>query len=113
MTSEEGETPMVRPYVVTSRAKQGAAGSLPVETIVATSVHARTDHLKYERRFIADRCRSRPTSIVELATALDLALGVARLLVADLVAQGVLHHQETRDDEVEIIERLIKGISKL
>jgi hypothetical protein len=62
-------------------------------------------------RLCAERC-----SIAEVAAHLSLPLGVAKVLVADLVAEGLVVVQATLSDDAtvderrELIERVLSGL---
>jgi hypothetical protein len=64
---------------------------------------------------IARRCVE-PCSIAELAAHLSVPLGVAKVLVADLVAEGLVVAQATLSDDTtlderrELIERVLSGL---
>jgi hypothetical protein len=57
-----------------------------------------------------------PISVAEIAAHLATPLGVARVLVADLVAEGLVTVQDTLDEEAtvderrELIERVLSGL---
>jgi hypothetical protein len=59
---------------------------------------------------------ARPRSVAELAAHLSVPLGVAKVLVADLVAEGLvtvqatLTEESTVDERRELIERVLSGL---
>jgi hypothetical protein len=67
---------------------------------------------------IVELCVSRP-SVAEIAARLSLPLGVARVLVGDLVKQGYLRVLHTLDDHStleerrELIGRTLRGLRAL
>jgi hypothetical protein len=105
----------VRPYLVTS-GRSGTTERLRLESQVLSTSDGRAalDHLRYEYHDVVALC-VRPHAVAEVAAHLGLHLGVARVLVADLVAMGCLvvtAHTATRGiDEVRFIERVIHGLS--
>lgn len=67
---------------------------------------------------IVSLCRQSP-SVAEIASLMDLPLGVARVLVADLVAAGhvqvlaTLHENSTDSERRELIERVLSGLREI
>lgn len=69
----------------------------------------------YEKHAILARCRA-PVSVAELAATLGLHLGVARVLVGDLVAMGYLTARRPESGthrDAAIIERVIRGLQAI
>ncbi len=117
MTSDESdstdESSLIRPYVMTGGETRATASDLPLETVVTVSEGVEFDDLGFERHDIATLC-TKPTSIAELASRLDMPLGVARFLVSEMAAGGVLHTHETASaNDPELLEKLIEGIKAL
>lgn len=108
----DNEPPRVRPYVITGTNPGRELATLPLEALVATTASADLRQLVFERRTIADLCRSGPRSIGELASSLNVPLGVVGLLVADMAAIGDVEVCETGTD-TDLVERLIRGIAAL
>ncbi len=67
---------------------------------------------------IVTLCANRP-SVAEIASRLDVPLGVARVLVGDLVVSGyvrvltTLDDQASTDDRRELIGRTLRGLRAL
>jgi Protein of unknown function (DUF742) len=114
-----------RPYLLTGGRTEVDDPTVAMETIVVAARHAvrpaperdawravRSD----EKEAILALC-GRPLSVAEVAAQLRIPLGVARVLVADLIADGLLvssaaaGHELTQD--VALIERLIAGVAAL
>jgi hypothetical protein len=89
-----------------------AADSLRVETLVQTS--ADTGEAAFEAGRILQLCRT-PHSIAEVAANLQLPLGVARVLVGDLVAEDriIVHHNDPVDIELSVLTRMIDRVRSL
>lgn len=105
----------IRPYVITGGRTRSAEADLPIETVVELAPHGHgpAAHLEFERAAIADLC-AEPLSIAELASALDLPLGVTRVLASDLVSEGVLQaHGPATAADTGFIEQMIEGIRAL
>ncbi|NJC67782.1 DUF742 domain-containing protein [Planosporangium flavigriseum] len=107
----------VRPYLLTGGRVRPADASLEIEAQVQTTPagHSDADRLMFEHRDIVVLC-AQPISIAEVAARLGLHLGVARVLVSDLIEAGYL---AVRRPDVglpqnkKIIERVIRGLQAI
>jgi uncharacterized protein DUF742 len=62
--------------------------------------------LRFEARRIVELCQ-RPMSLADIAVGMRIPLGVTRVLVADLLADGYLYQEEQPDElPIELIERI-------
>lgn len=107
-------TSLIRPYVLTGGRTRASADDIPVETLVrATADSDAGAGSGFERPKIIELCGS-PTSVAEVAAHLAVPIGVARVLVSEMVAEGLLaKYQTASSGDVELIERLINGIRAL
>jgi hypothetical protein len=117
---DDGAEPaLVRPYaLVRGRTRRGSAAPLPVEAVIVTQPGTALDDLHLERGAIARLCR-RPYSVAEVAALLALPIGVVRVLVADLSAEGHVRVDLPLDpsagdtaDRV-LLERVLAGLEAL
>lgn len=72
--------------------------------------------LRFERGRIAELCLQGALSVAELSARLAVPIGVARVIAADLVSEGLLdaHLAEPNlADDVSLISRLIHGVRAL
>jgi hypothetical protein len=103
----------VRPFVITGGRTRAADTSLRMETMVQTVGKPRDD-LDFEKARIVDCCYE-PVSIAEIAAELGVPLGVAMVIVSDLVDDGCL--ETTYSDPVEIelsaLTRMIERVRAL
>ena len=115
-TSYAGERKprLARPYAVVGGRTESAQPKLAVETLVRTTglgvVSLGT--LALESREIATLCRT-PQSLAEVAARLRLPYGVARVLVGDLVANGVVMVHGPVDDDGpsdSILEKVLDAL---
>jgi hypothetical protein len=105
---------MIRPYLLTGGRTQ-PVGELPIEALVETTdvgdaLPGRP--LQHEPRRVLEVCRV-PNSVAEVAAALSIPLGVARVLIADLAADGRLRVHATVADsgpDTHLLERLLDGL---
>src|SRR5215470_12822091 len=89
---DEEAGPVVRPYAVTKgRTLPNSGVSLGLIDVVATTGERPSEHFRPgpEHRRILGVCR-RPTPIVDLTSEIDLPLGVVRVLLGDLLGEGML-----------------------
>ncbi|MDH3705006.1 MAG: DUF742 domain-containing protein [Acidimicrobiia bacterium] len=109
----------VRPYALTG-GRTRSSTDLPLETIVRTTAHGANQlhHLHHERRKIADMGRE-PLAIAEISAHLHVPLGVARVLVGDMVTEGLLmtaQAPQTSPDarpDTSLLERVLHGLQSL
>jgi len=98
------------------RGRTRPAVTLPLDTLLtAVKGHSRAD-LSVDQRNICDRCQS-PLSVAELAAALGVHLGIARVLAGDLIEAGALSMQAGLDDDQEpdlqTLEEVFNDLSNL
>ena len=112
---EERGGRVVPVYALTGgRTRSSNGAELPVETLVTvTSSGQRADELHLEYRATVELA-ARPISVVEIGAALRVPVGVARVLVSDLVDAGylVVHLPPAAEGgpTPEILERLLEGL---
>jgi hypothetical protein len=118
---EAGEDPrgaLVRPYAVT-RGRTEPQRDIALEAILLTTARGQQEarFAGRDKQVIASLCDGRAQSLAEIAAYTRLPLGVARVLVADMVADGLvaLHEpvQAGDDDRMEVLERVLSGLRKL
>lgn len=87
----EGNGRLVRPYAITAGRTRPRVQDLPLEAMVLTTPEGRrrTAVLSWEHRSIVERC-AQALSVAEIAAHADVPLGVARVLVGDLAADGLV-----------------------
>ena len=107
----------VRPYLITGGRARPVDATLRMEAQVLTTWDGRTalNRLTYEHHDVVALCL-RPAAIAEVASRLQLHLGVARVIVADLVAMGYLvlrQPEPSSHQELKIIERVINGLTAI
>ena len=93
---------------------------LPLETIVRSRPDATTDPatMTVERRAICTLSAD-SMSIAELSAHMSIPLGVVRVIVGDMVTEGILfsHRTPARGDsgrpDLRLLERVLDGIQAL
>ncbi|WP_354645114.1 DUF742 domain-containing protein [Kitasatospora camelliae] len=77
---------MVRPYAVTGGRTRPGGAEFDLIALVVTAVPAEPEPpVGPEQGVILDLCRDNALSVAEIASALDLPLGVVRVLLGDLL----------------------------
>jgi Protein of unknown function (DUF742) len=113
------EASLVRPYTLTA-GRTDTNVDLPLEAPVQT-LQAGLAHrwpANDARGKIIQLCVKSP-SVAEISALLDLPVGVARVLVGDLVLSGYLRvhrtltEHSTRDERHELIGRTLRGLRAL
>ena len=109
---------VVRPYSWT-RGRTRPAQDLAVETLVSTSDEGRdlTSVCSAEHAAIAQLC-TEIRSVAEVAALLALPLGVARVLLADMIDTGLVyvHRNPLGADgmaDLSLLERVLDGLHRL
>lgn len=110
---------LVRPYAVTRGRTE------PLQDIALEAVLSSTPTQVAESRFaghdkyrIASVCEGRAQSLAEIAAYTRMPLGVTRVLVADLVAEGLLTLHtaapaEGFEERMNLLGRVLSGLREL
>jgi hypothetical protein len=110
--------PFLRPYAMTEGRTEPSGPDLAIEDLVGRTVVAADppSWLSLEHRSIALACRE-ILSVAELAARVDLPLGVTRVLVGDLAAQGMVtvHRAPSHagGPNVALLEQVLHGLQRL
>ena len=109
------EADVVRPYYVTGGRVHDGLGDFGTVYMLTPTGETRVGDLAFERRQIAELCRS-AQSVAEISALLSLPLGVATVLTRDLAAAGFLAAATSAPDpttDLTIITRLINAVHAL
>jgi len=116
VSRQEGEPRVVPVYAITRGRTRSVGRDLPWETLITSTAAglAALTRLRFEQARIVGYCR-RPVSVAEVAAELSVPLGVARVLVSDLYADGLLvihlpSYTKSGRPRTEILERLLTGL---
>ncbi len=105
----------VRPYTITSGRTEGTV-HLPLEA----TLRRKKDHdpdgtgLSSGQLQVLDACDTR--SVAEVSALVSMPIGVVRVLLSDLMEQGLVQVQATiterssKDERIELIERTLRGL---
>jgi uncharacterized protein DUF742 len=116
---------LVRPYAVTGGRTRPRL-DIAIEALVETTARGRTTSSQEsspshgrEQQYIVSLCDGRLQSLAEISARMSLPLGVARVLVADMAADGLVAVYEPTsldgNDAVgtELLERVLSGLRRL
>lgn len=110
--------PVVRPYALTKGRTLPSGGESfdLIDVVVATSDRV-PEHFRPgpEHRRLMSLCR-RPTPIVDLTSEIDLPLGVVRVLLGDLISEGlvrVLSTQKQPATDQRLLRMVLDGLESL
>ena len=113
------EPSLVRPYaLVRGRTRRGSSDLLPVEAVIVTKLAVDAAELQLESAAIVRLCR-RAYSVAEVSARLSLPVGVVRVLVADLAADGYVEVNLPIDPRAGgtvdrgLLERVLAGLEAL
>jgi hypothetical protein len=110
--------PVSRPYTVTGgRTKQRTTVRFDLVDLVGRSLRPVGESgFTPERRAILDMCEE-PITVADLASALSLPLGVVRIVLDDLVHDGLIEVRvpapRGRITDTTLLERVLAGIRAL
>jgi hypothetical protein len=114
---ENDEDFLVRPYAVTG-GRTEPRYQLEIEAMVVAAYHEARDLslLSPECQAILELCRDW-RSVAEVSAVLQMPLGVARILIADMAVEGLVRiHQPNHAQggpDVRLLERVLSGLRKL
>ncbi|MEV6348969.1 DUF742 domain-containing protein [Actinoplanes sp. NPDC051851] len=100
------EDPVIRPFMLTGGRTQPLHDDLRIETLLHAAPAALSAPLRFESRRIVELAQA-PMSVADIAVALKVPLGVARVIIGDLVTQGYLSIQKQPEVlSTSLIERI-------
>ena len=116
---EDGPGRLVRPYAMTGGRTRSSGAEIPLEALVIVTDEGRQRAmgLAWEHRAIAELCAS-PMSVAEVSAHLKVPLGVARVLVGDMAAEGLVEMSgasgnEQAPNDLNLLERVLNGLRAL
>jgi hypothetical protein len=110
--------PVVRPYAMTQGRVAPSAGEFDLVAFVVATVRelAPDSRLQPEHHAMVAAAWE-PISIVELASTLDLSIGVVRVLLGDLLSAGLISLYEppaaTQPHDVDVLKAVVNGLRAL
>ena len=116
----EGEEFTVRPYTVTGGRTRTSSADIPVEALVEALVRPEV-RMTPERRRLLELTTGQYLSVAELSAHLRLPVGVVRVVVSDLSADGQVRVHGMAPatttanpaSTISVLESVLNGISSL
>ncbi|MBT2213199.1 DUF742 domain-containing protein [Actinomadura sp. NEAU-AAG7] len=109
------EATLVRPYVIAGGRVRPRV-DLALEALVTAVPSSEVSRMTPEYRAIMDLCGS-AHSVAEVSALLRLPIGVTRVLVADMIFEGLLRLHQSGTPGVQpdfgLLERVLGGLRKL
>jgi hypothetical protein len=114
---DDGELRLVRPYAMTAGRTRASGVHLAMEAVIVTQPGVAEEGLRYEARLIVSMCVA-PLSVAEIAARLNVPVGTARVLIGDLVQDGLVAVHDGQVDrggrpDVALLERVLDGLQAL
>ena len=115
---DEEAGPIVRPYAVTKgRTTSGSGTQFGLIDVVAATGEWPQPHFRPgpEHRRIMELCRS-PKPVIDLASETDLPVGVVRVLLGDLIDEGLLRVQPAQrkpQNDQRLLRMVLDGLQSL
>jgi hypothetical protein len=96
---------LLRPFIVTEGRTRPLQDGLRIETLIHALPAALSAPLQFERRRIVEVCQT-PLSVAEISSAIGVPLGVARVLIGDLITGNFVSAHQPSEMPLHIIERI-------
>lgn len=115
--AKSGRDRLIRPYAVTG-GRTAPRMQLALEALVSSATFASVDPATLSTEYQAIISLSRQVrSVAELSALLRMPLGVTRVLIADMAAEGLVQiHQPSLDagkPNLNLLERVLSGLRRL
>jgi hypothetical protein len=117
-SSGAADVPVVRAYMMTGGRTTTDGVKLEFETMLSLAApgRRRQPQLLFEQGKIASALLEETLSVAELAVRLNVPIGVAQVLCADMLGEGLLEQHAAASnvsDDVSLLTRLINGVRAL
>jgi hypothetical protein len=110
--------PVVRPYAITGGRARPRHDDLEVEALISSSYQGElAPYLSYERRAIIRLCQE-VQSLAEISARLEVPLGVARVLIADMADERLVTIHRPSEligehPDLSLLERVLYGLRNI
>ncbi|MEU5959481.1 DUF742 domain-containing protein [Streptomyces sp. NPDC047525] len=109
--------PLVRLYAMTQGRARPSSGAFDLMAVVHTVPDLAPPPLSPEQRSLHLLCEQRPRPVADVASESGLPLGVVRVLLADLLAAGLIRVTPpvppARIPEPDLLRKVIDGLREL
>jgi hypothetical protein len=109
---------LIRPYTVT-RGRTEPRIDIAIEAVLVTTERGRREarFAGRDKRIVADLCDHQVQSLAEIAAHTNIPIGVAKVIVADMVSDQLLTLHTTERgsyaEQMNLLERLLDGLRAL
>ena len=110
---------LIRPYTFT-RGRTEPTREVAIEAVLVATPQGRQEapFAGRDKQLIADLCDRQPQSLAEVAAHTRMPLGVARVLVAEMVTEDLLTLNDTTVNDtyaerMDLLEKVLDGLRKL
>ncbi|MEU6739052.1 DUF742 domain-containing protein [Streptosporangium sandarakinum] len=115
--AKSGRNRLIRPYAVTG-GRTAPRMQLALEALVSSATFVSVDSATLSTEYQAIISLSQQVrSVAELSALLRMPLGVTRVLIADMAAEGLVQiHQPSLDagkPDLNLLERVLSGLRRL
>jgi len=102
---------LVRPFIMTRGRTRAERRDLRVETMLQARVEVVPLDLHSEQEQVLRLCVE-PLSVAEVASRLDLVVGVVQVIAGDLIAADLLdvHHTDPVEIELDMLTKMIERV---
>lgn len=110
--------PVVRPYAITGGRARPRHNDLEVEALVSTTYQGdMAPYLSFERRAIIRLCQE-VQSVAEVSARMEMPLGVARVMIADMADEGLITVHRPSEligdhPDLGLLERVLYGLRNI
>lgn len=117
-SGHEPHAGFIRPFVITGGRTEVRHSELRLDTLLSALPGRSAPHRGFEHRAVLALC-AQPCSIADVASTLDLPVGVVTVVVDDLLEDTVLVVHQSRPVEqastlpLSVLERLVEGVRAL
>lgn len=105
LEASDARESFVRPFIVTGGRTMPLRDDLRIETLVVANRAALSAPLRFELQTVVRLCQQ-PRSVAEVSATLHVPLGVAKVVVGDLMAAGHVTVHQATELAVATIERI-------
>lgn len=117
MSPAEPQGRLVRPYAITGGRTAAAGPAIELESQVVATPRGteRLNRYRWEAARVIEAA-SAPLGMIEVASRLDLPIGVARVVISDLVKEGAIQLLDAPHEQssyADLLEKVLDGIRKL
>ncbi|WP_327425627.1 DUF742 domain-containing protein (plasmid) [Streptomyces sp. NBC_01527] len=117
MTARRRDSALVRPYVVTDGRAMPSRNTFDLVTMVRVTSSAPSSLLSPEKQTLLKLCRGGALTLAEISAHLLLPVSVCKVLIADLVDEGLLSTRapipRAERPERDLVEEVLRGLRAL